>query len=187
MSPKIRFIAFLDQISSAIPSFSRALTHLRDTAQIAKRSKPEGWSFSFRSFSAFLAGHSFEASVGSSGKTPRDGWRPGSRNRGCSWMFNKTRSKSFYLACSDMFQSTCHQLVQDGERKMNNAWWCTNEWLCDVHAQAMPGEAVDHAWVQRFVASHTRLVELGCRLEASVNCLTAVFTDQLTWCGWRAQ
>lgn len=33
----------------------------------------------------------------------------------------------------------------------------------------MPGEAVDHAWVQRFVASHTRLVELGCRLEAPVN------------------
>eukprot|EP00434_Breviolum_minutum_P022763 symbB.v1.2.020082.t1/scaffold1588.1/size110444/2 len=28
------------------------------------------------------------------------------------------------------------------------------------------GEAVDHAWVQRFVAAHTRLMELGCRLEA---------------------
>ncbi|CAK8995445.1 unnamed protein product [Durusdinium trenchii] len=27
------------------------------------------------------------------------------------------------------------------------------------------GELVDHAWVQRFVAAHTRLVELGCRLE----------------------
>lgn len=32
------------------------------------------------------------------------------------------------------------------------------------------GEAVDHAWVQRFVAAHTRLMELGCRLEASHEC-----------------
>lgn len=32
------------------------------------------------------------------------------------------------------------------------------------------GEAVDHAWVQRFVAAHTRLMELGCRLEASQEC-----------------
>lgn len=33
------------------------------------------------------------------------------------------------------------------------------------HLEMGEGEAVDHAWVQRFVASHTRLVELGCRLE----------------------
>eukprot|EP00435_Cladocopium_sp_Y103_P051700 s1430_g16.t1 len=33
------------------------------------------------------------------------------------------------------------------------------------HLEMGEGEAVDHAWVQRFVAAHTRLVELGCRLE----------------------
>lgn len=32
--------------------------------------------------------------------------------------------------------------------------------------ELLKGELVDHAWVQRFVAAHTRLVELGCRLEA---------------------
>ncbi|CAJ1376347.1 unnamed protein product [Effrenium voratum] len=30
------------------------------------------------------------------------------------------------------------------------------------------GEAVDYDWVQRFVAAHTRLVELGCRLEGGL-------------------
>ena len=47
---------------------------------------------------------------------------------------------------------------------------------------AATGEAVDHAWVQRFVAAHTRLVELGCRLEASHECGPHECGNMLEYC-----
>ena len=126
MSPKVWFIAFLDQILSSIPSFSRAVTHSCITRTGCKEASP---------LARFLQATALRHRLEILARHLEMGEGLGQETGDATWYMQRL-CFSIFFTCLDMFQSTCRKLgrayaphrlgasiVSDGAH--------VNEWLFD--------------------------------------------------------